>query len=56
MTNRITALGMPRHSELWLMRRGEIAEAVKYLLRNRDLKMRKSIAEVLFVDCLFALS
>jgi hypothetical protein len=36
-----------RHSEPWFIRRGEIAEGVKYLLRKRDLKMRKSIAEVL---------
>lgn len=45
--DQFTALGMCRHSELWFIRRGEIAEAVKYLLCKRDLKMRKSISEVL---------
>lgn len=42
-----TAFGMCRHSELWFSRRGEIAEAARHLFRKRDLKMRKSIAEVL---------
>ncbi|XP_024360918.1 protein SHOOT GRAVITROPISM 6 isoform X4 [Physcomitrium patens] len=36
-----------RQSEPWLNRRGEIAEAVNYLLRKQDLKLKKSIAELI---------